>query len=236
MNLSVFFPAFNEEDNLKNTVNKAQEVLQNLNLNYEIIIVNDGSIDRTGEIAEYLTKNYRNVRVIHHTRNRGYGAAFKTGLYAAKHEWIAFTDADGQYEFQELRNFIEKSPTADLIIGYRAHRADSQTRRFNAYLFNLEMRFLFGLKTIDVDCGFKLFRKKIVDTIPRLQSEGAMIEAELLIKAKRSGFRFIEIPVTHYPRKGGKQTGANLSVIWKGAVIEPLTLWMNLRKDKVNIT
>ena len=229
MNLSVFFPAYNEEANLKATVNKAQRVLNELNLEYEIIIVDDGSRDNTGEIAEQLSKQDKRVRAIHHPQNRGYGGAIKSGLYAARYDWIAFTDADGQYNFSEITNFLNLTDRADLIIGYRKKRADSPIRKINAQLFNWEMFFLFGLKAKDVDCGFKLIKKKVVDTIGPLQSEGAMIEAELLIRAKKAGFKFIQIPVTHLPRKVGKQTGADLKVIFKGAVVEPLKLWKTLR-------
>ncbi|MBU1110338.1 glycosyltransferase family 2 protein [Patescibacteria group bacterium] len=227
--LSVFFPAFNEEANLRTTVVNAQEVLGRLGLEYEIILVNDGSTDQTGKIADQLDAEDPHIRAIHHQHNRGYGGAFKTGLYAAQYEWIAFTDTDGQFDFSEITHFMEKAKQADLIIGYRKKRADTIIRRINASLFNWEMRLLFGLKTRDVDCGFKLIRKQVVDTITPLDSEGAMVEAELLIKAKRAGFNYLEIPVTHLPRSEGKQTGANLKVIWRGAVVEPIKLLFRLR-------
>ncbi|MBU0709043.1 glycosyltransferase family 2 protein [Patescibacteria group bacterium] len=229
MNLSIFFPAFNEEENLRQTIETARSILNKLGLaNYEIIIINDGSTDRTGEVAEALVNIDPTIRVIHHNKNEGYGAALKTGLYAAKYEWIAFTDADGQYDFSEIQNFLEKSNSADIVIGYRARRADSLIRKINTRLFNIEMFLLFGLQTKDVDCGFKLLKKEVLDRIAPLQSDGALIEAELLIKAQKIGFRIAQIPVTHFPREAGKQTGANLRVIWKGAVIEPIKLWWTL--------
>lgn len=228
--LSVFFPAYNEEDNIEKTVLDAREVLERLNLEYEIIIINDGSVDRTGEVAARLEREHPEIRAINHPQNKGYGAALITGLYAAQKEWVAFTDADGQYNFAEIEQFINKSNIAEIVIGYRQERADPLVRKINARLFNLEMFLLFGLWVKDVDCGFKLIKKEVIETIPTLQCEGAMIEAELLIRAKKEGFSIIELPVSHRPREAGTQTGANFKVIWKGAVIEPAKLFFNLRK------
>lgn len=230
MDISIFFPAYNEEANIKNTVEKAVAIIEPLVKNYEVIIINDGSRDKTGEIAKGLSDKDPNIHVIHHERNRGYGAALKTGFYNSRFHWIAFAGADGQFDFLEITKFLEKTNDYDLIIGWRGKRADPFIRKINAKLFALELRFLFGLKVKDVDCGFKLIKKKVIDKIEHLESEGAMIDAELLIKAKRAGFKITEVPVKHLSRKAGRQTGANLKVIWRGAVIEPLRLLRKIHK------
>src|SRR3989344_4213413 len=116
--LSVFFPAYNEEANIKSTVQKAKKVLEETTTKWEIIVINDGSKDKTGEVAEKLAETDKRIRVINHSPNRGYGAALKSGLYGSKYEWIAFTDSDGQFDFAEITNFIDlqRKTSADLVI------------------------------------------------------------------------------------------------------------------------
>ena len=227
--LSVFFPAYNEEKNLKNTVVKAKGVLSKIASKWEIIIVNDGSRDRTGEIAERLGRQDARVRVINHYPNRGYGAALKSGFYGAKYDWIAFTDSDGQFDFSEITRFIEtqKKTDADLVIGYYLKRSVPFYRKINTFLWELIVFLLFGLKVRDIDCGFKLISKKVIEKIPKLESErGAFISSEFLIKSKAAGFKIVEIGVHHYPAKR-KGTGANLNVIIK-SFIDLLKLWKKL--------
>lgn len=218
--LSVFFPAFNEEANIESTVKKAKKVLKNITEKYEIIIVNDGSKDRTGEIADKLAKENKYIRVIHHHRNRGYGAALKSGLYNAKYEWIIFTDADGQFDFAEVKNFFEKQKEtgADLVIGHYLKRKVPFYRILGTkLLWQPAVRLLFGLKVKDIDCGFKLIKKDVIKKIPLLEAErGPFISSELLIKSKKSGFEIAEVGAHHYPRKAGRATGASLKVIISG--------------------
>jgi len=209
-------PAYNEEANLKRTV---KNVIENLKKNvseWEIVIVNDGSKDSTGKIADELAKDNKKITVIHHSPNRGYGAAFKSGLYGCKYPWISFIDSDGQFDFKEIARFIEtqEKTKADLVIGYYLKRKVPFTRILNSKTWQLIVFLLFGLNVRDIDCGFKLISKKVVDTIPRLESErGAFITSEFLIKAKKAGFKIVEIGVQHYPRKFGEATGAKLNVI-----------------------
>lgn len=217
--LSVFFPCYNEEKNLKRTVDLAVKVLQKVARKWEILIIDDGSKDRSPEIARSLKKKYApNLRIITHKPNRGYGAAFKSGLYHARYDWIAFTDSDGQFDFSEISQFIDtqKKTQADLVIGYYLKRQVSRTVILTSKIWEIIVFILFGLKVRDIDCGFKLIRKKVVDTVPQLQSErGAFISSEFLIKAKQAGFRIVEIPVHHYPRSAGQATGRKLNVILK---------------------
>ncbi len=214
--LSVFFPSYNEEGNIEQTVSKAKQVLQKIAGDWEIIIVNDGSKDKTGEIADKLAKTDKHIRVIHLNPNRGYGGAFKTGFYAAKYPWITFTDADGQFDFSEITNFIakQKQTNADLVIGYYKKRQVSKFKILTSKMWELAVLVLFGLHVKDIDCGFKLVSKKVIDAIPKLEAErGAFISSEFLIKARKKGFKIVEIPITHYPRVMGEGTGRHVKVI-----------------------
>ena len=227
--LSVFFPAYNEEGNLKNTVVKAKGVLQRIASKWEIIIVNDGSKDKTAEIAQRLSSQDGRIRVINHDPNRGYGAALKSGLYGSKYPWIAFTDSDGQFDFSEITHFIDtqSKTNADLVIGYYLKRKVPFYRKINTFLWELVVFLLFGLKVRDIDCGFKLISKRVIEKIPKLESErGAFISSEFLIKSRAAGFKIVEVGVHHYPaqRKG---TGSDLNVIIK-SFRDLLRLWKKL--------
>ncbi|MCS7092583.1 MAG: glycosyltransferase family 2 protein [Patescibacteria group bacterium] len=229
--ISVFFPAYNEEGNIKETVLEAVKVLNDIASKWEILIINDGSKDGTLAIAKKLASDDRRVKVINHSKNRGYGAALKSGFYNAKYSWIAFTDADGQFDFSEIDKFIatQKKTNADLVIGYYRKRQVPFYRKVNSFLWETMVYLLFGLKVRDIDCGFKLISKKVIEEIPKLESErGAFISSEFLIKAKKNKFKIVEIPVSHYPRKKGVGTGANLNVIIK-SFVDLFRLWRKLR-------
>lgn len=229
--LSVFFPAYNEEENIKSTVEFALRILPSVAKKWEVIIVNDGSTDKTLTIAKDLSKRNKGVRVVNHEVNRGYGAAFKSGFYNARFPWITFTDADGQFDFSEIDRFIktQRETNADLVIGYYKNRQVPFIRKLNSFLWQAVVYLLFGLKVRDIDCGFKLVSKRVIDKIPKLKSErGAFISSEFLIKAQKKGFKIVEIPVSHYPRKAGKATGANIDVIIQ-SFVDLFKLWRKLR-------
>lgn len=214
--LSVFFPAYNEEDNIENTVLTANGILKEIAEEYEIIIVDDGSIDKTNEIIKKLAHDNDKIKIIEHKINRGYGASVISGFYNCKYEWIAFTDSDGQFDFSEITNLIsrQKDTNADLVIGSYINRKVSKMRKFNTWTWQFIVNMLFGLKVKDIDCGFKLIRKKVIDEISKLESQrGAFISTEFLVKSKRKGFKIEEIPVNHYPRVEGAPTGADFKVI-----------------------
>ena len=217
--LSVFFPCYNEEKNIKNTVNKTIPVLQKNAGRWEIILINDGSKDNTAKVLEEIKKQYpKQIKIITHNPNRGYGAALKSGLYNAKYQWIAFTDADGQFDFTEVTKLIEKQKLtkSDIVIGYYLARQVSKAAILTSKIWELIVFILFGLHVTDIDCGFKLINKKVVETIPKLEAErGAFISSEFLIKSKKAGFKITEIGVHHYPRVEGKATGRQLKVIIK---------------------
>lgn len=230
--LSVFFPCYNEEKNIKNTVSKAVPVLKNVASKWEIILINDGSKDNTGKVLEEIKKQYPkdDIKIITHNPNRGYGAALKSGLYNSKYQWITFTDSDGQFDFSEISLLVQKQQKtkADIVIGYYLSRKVSKLAILTSKIWELIVFILFGLKVTDIDCGFKLVNKKVVETIPKLEAErGAFISSEFLIKAKKAGFKIAEIGVHHYPRVEGKATGRSLKVIIK-SFSDLFRLWFKI--------
>ncbi len=212
--LSVVLPAYNEEANVASAVERVSTVTQQLGMDYEIILVNDGSADRTGEIARELVERIPNFRLVEHYPNRGYGGSLKAGFVAATKDLITFVPADNQFEFGEITRLLEYTDEADIVCGYRAERQDTLVRRFNALGWNTLVRLLFGYLCRDIDCGFKLFRREILEHVT-LVSDGAMVDTEFLAGARARGFRIAEVPVTHLPRVGGEATGANLKVVAK---------------------
>jgi len=224
--LSVFFPAYNEEGNIATTTEKALSVLKKLNLNdYEVIIVNDGSRDKTSEVAHDLAQKNKFVKVIDQ-ENGGYGMALRAGFKHAQYDWIVYTDSDGQFDFSEITKFLEKAETNDYIIGYRIKRNDPFYRLIFAKIWALSVFFLFLIWVRDIDGGFKMIHRKVLDKIPPLKStKGAMINAELLIKTKKYGFRIAQVGVNHYARVAGSPTGASLKVIIR-SYLELFKLWL----------
>jgi glycosyltransferase involved in cell wall biosynthesis len=212
VSLSVFFPCFNEEGNVERVVKRAAEVLDGFVREWEIIVVNDGSKDRTGEIADRLAKEVPGVRAAHHAKNSGYGAALRTGFASATKEYVFFTDGDGQFDIAEIARLLELRDQADVVSGYRAHRQDNFMRRLNAACWGKLVRTMLSFRFRDVDCAFKLFKRSMFDRM-ELKSTGALINAEILGRAARMGCTFKSIPVTHLPRVAGTQTGAKFSVI-----------------------
>lgn len=212
--ISIVFPAYNEEDNITFAVQQAKKVVSRVTRTWEIIVVNDGSRDKTGEIIDKMSHRDNRIRPIHHPTNSGYGAALKSGITSARHGLIFFCDSDLQFDLQELPTFIRLIEDCDLVIGYRARRQDPFHRKLNAWGWNVLIRLYLGLKVRDIDCAFKLFRREVFDTI-KIDAIGAMVNTDILVQAQRYGFSIKEMPVTHYPRRNGKQTGANVRVILK---------------------
>lgn len=212
--LSVVLPAYNEEQNAAAAVKEVSAVAQRLDADYEIILVNDGSSDRTGEIGRELEERIPDFRLVEHYPNRGYGGSLKAGYAAAEKELITFVPADNQFDFSEIERFLAKIDNADIVCGYRANRQDNIVRKFNAVGWNSLVRMLFGDLCRDIDCGFKLFRRDVLDHV-NLVSDGAMIDTEFLAGAKARGYRIVDVPVTHRPRVAGEATGANIQVIAK---------------------
>ncbi|MEO7167948.1 MAG: glycosyltransferase family 2 protein [Spartobacteria bacterium] len=225
--LSVVFPAFNEEANIRHTVEAARLVLPKLADTWEIILVNDGSRDATTPICDELAEQYEEVRAIHHIDNRGYGAALKSGILASRHDYIFFTDSDGQFDLQELENLIGWAHEYEIVTGYRAKRQDPPHRLINAWGWRTLVRMILGVNVRDIDCAFKIFQRSVFDRV-QIRSVGAMVNTEILAQAKSFGMRIHEVKVSHYPRRAGTPSGANLRVIAK-AFRELFRLWGQLR-------
>ena len=233
--ISAVLPAYNEEALIEQTVLQVEEVLRDLTDDFEIIVINDGSRDRTGAVLAALQERRPDVplRVVTHPRNRGYGAALASGFDLAGTELIFFTDGDQQFDVEELRLLLpemdEMDEPTDLVIGWRRHRADPPVRLLNAWLWKQLINGLFGYTARDVDCAFKLFRRRVWESV-KVRSHGATFSAEFLIKARRRGFRVKEVPVTHLPRTAGSPTGAKPRVIAR-ALAELFRLWRNLDRE-----
>ena len=212
LSLSVFFPCYDEEENVERTTLSALNALRRLSSNFEIIIVNDGSRDRTGEIADRLAAERPEVRVAHQYPNRGYGGALQRGFREARKTWVFYSDGDGQFDFEELARLLPLLDRYDIVSAYRLDRKDSLVRRFNAWGWTLLVNLLLGLRLRDVDCAFKLYPRRLFEEI-EMKSMGALIDAEILARARRLGYTIGQVGVHHYPRVAGRQTGANLRVI-----------------------
>jgi glycosyltransferase involved in cell wall biosynthesis len=224
--MSVIFPAFNEEGNIRRTVEEAVKVLSKVAMNWEIIVVDDGSSDATTAICDDLKARHPEVELISHGQNRGYGAALKSGIMAARYDLIFFSDSDGQFDLRELQHLICWAADYDIVAGYRAKRQDPLHRRINAVGWNVLMRLVLGIKIRDVDCAFKLFRRAVFDQV-QIRCVGAMVNTEILAQATRLGMRIHQVKVSHFPRRHGKQSGANIHVIIK-AFRELCGLWRQL--------
>jgi len=230
--ISIFFPFWNEEKNIDKVVTSAIPHAKRIAQKWEIIIVDDGSIDKTLEKAEKLARENPNIRIISHSPNRGYGAALKAGFDNAKFNYVVFTDGDAQFDFAEIDTFVEQIDKSDIVIGYRKKRQDNKVRHVLMNLLKAWDYVFFGFWFIDIDCGFKMFKKSALDEIMPLRSEGAMITTEILAKSVRKKLKIKEVEVTHYPREFGNQSGANLAVIIR-AVLESLILWWDIRNKRI---
>ncbi len=232
--LSISFPAYNEEANVGRAIEDALRVASRLTDDLEVIVVDDGSADRTAEVVREYAERYPQVRLVKHEVNQGYGAAVFDGLMAGSKEWAFFTDSDLQFVMDDLERLWEVRDQADLILGYRAPRRDPFIRKLNGWGWTWLTNVLFGYVSRDVDCAFKLMRREVIDTVgPLVESRGATFSAEFLVRAKRAGFRFKEVPVTHRPRQVGSQTGARLDVILR-AFREMFRFRVKMWREKAN--
>ena len=229
--LSVVLPAWNEEEVIARTVAAVVETLSVLAPDYEVVIVDDGSQDRTGEIAEALAAANPRIRVAHNWPNRGYGGALIAGFNTVSKDLTFFMDADGQFDIRDITGLLPELEHYDAVLGYRKHRQDPLPRLVNAWGWKLLMRLLFGLKVRDIDCAFKLFPTTLVRRA-NVQAQGAMVNTEMLVKLNRLGYTWVEVPVHHYPREGGKASGANLRVILR-AFKELLKLHQRIKHEEL---
>jgi len=225
--LSVFFPAYNDSGTIASLVISAHRTAQRLTSDFEIIIVNDGSADTTPEICDELARTYREVRVIHHPTNRGYGGALRTGFREARKDLIFYTDGDAQYDPAELSAlWPHLTDEVDLVNGYKISRSDPLHRIIIGRIYHHTVKILFGLTVVDVDCDFRLMRRSIFDRVD-LEHNSGVICLEMMKKITDAGFRIAEVPVHHYHRAFGKSQFFNFRRLFKTAV-DVGKLWVQL--------
>lgn len=205
-------PAFNEASNLREAVGRCVRAGESLGLRFEVVVVNDGSVDATRDVMRGLCAADPRVRALHHPHNRGYGAALRSGLLAAKMSRVFFTDADLQFDVAEVGRLLALAERYGVVAGYRAPRRDPWVRCAVGWAWSRLVGAMFQLDVRDVDCAFKVFDRRIFDRIP-VQSLGALVNTEILVRSRAAGFTFTQVPVSHYPRQRGAQTGLKPRVV-----------------------
>ena len=243
ISLTAFFPAYNDEHTIENIVRTAAEEIGRVTKDFEILVIDDGSKDGTGAIADKLAVEMPFVRAIHHPRNQGYGAALITGFKNARKDLIFYTDGDGQYDVREIHNLLAQlQPNIDLVNGYKVKRSDAWYRIWIGAAYRRIMRRAFHLSIRDVDCDFRLMRRSVFDAIT-LESQSGVICVEMARKFDVAGFRMTEIPVSHYPRLHGRSEFFRirhlshtlrglLRIWWSLVVASKLPVWMTTAAKK----
>jgi len=228
--LSVFLPSHNEEANVERVVRGYLAELPNVADDYEVIVVNDGSRDRTGEIAARLAAENSHVKVVNHEVNRGYGGAVISGIRAATMPYVMLSDGDGQFDPKDVGKLAAFMPEFDVVVGRRVRRADHLIRKLNGKAWSVLVRVVLGVGISDIDCGFKMFKRQMLDAM-ELRAHGAMISTELMARLAGRGARVKEVDVQHLPRIAGEQSGANLRVVTR-AFRELFVLYGELRAER----
>lgn len=226
--ISVFFPFHNEQENVRRVYDSACTVLKATALDYEIILVDDGSTDETPRIVDAIAATDQRVKVVHHPAKSGYGAALQSGFRAATKGMVFYTDGDCQFDLNELPPLLSLMKQYDIVTCYRINRQENARRRLNAWLWTWLMCTLFGLTVRDMNCAFKLYKRRIFDVI-KMDSKGSLLNSEILARAKRKGFTMTQVGVHHYPRAAGK-AGPKTKVIFK-AFWELWKLYWRMKKD-----
>lgn len=205
--ISIILPALNEAQNIEALSQEILSYFKNKNIPFEIIIVNDGSTDETGIIADALASEHKNISVIHHAQNKGYGKSLKDGFNASRQAYLFFTDADRQFKINSLDSFLPlmEEGNTDMVIGYRINRKDNLLRKFLAWGFNRMVCILFTINSRDIDCAFKLFKKEVFTSL-EIKSDAFLFNAEILAKAQIKQLNIVQVGVEHYPRFAGDST------------------------------
>lgn len=211
--MSIVLPCFNEEKCIAQTVEEVNIWMRQQNIHGEVIVVDDGSRDHSGEILNHIQKSHPHLKILHHLRNHGYGAAIRTGCDAASMDIIGYMDSDGQFNVHDFDSFLPQIAEADFVAGIRVARSDSAIRKLNSWLWNTFTRLVLGIRGKDIDCGMKLFRRSIWPQIRPVHANGGLFGAELFYRVEKAHVRFRQEPVQHFSRKYGKPTGARLRVI-----------------------
>lgn len=235
--ITMFFPAYNEEENIKTIVESGISLLRKTAGNYEIIIiVYEGSIDNTIKVVKELMKKDRNIKLLIQPKNKkGVGYAIKMGFDNAKYQYIFYSDADNQFDLNEFKKFLPYIKDYDIITGYRINRQDQFMRIFTSKVYNLMMKILFGIKEKDVDCAFRLVNKRVLKKINLICRLG-LGTTEILVKARKHGFKIKQIGVYHFPRKKGRSVfeSEGLSLPKPKVVFDLLKEMVALWKDLHN--
>jgi glycosyltransferase involved in cell wall biosynthesis len=210
--VSFFCPAYHDERNISILIPRVHAFLSRHAEHFEILIVEDGSPDKTGEVADALAASYKEVRVIHHPHNLGYGATIRDGFTNSVYDYVMYTDGDNQYDVDEFEQALPLLADADIVSGYVTEKAVSGRRKFQSKAFNLLVKTLFLFPVRDINCSMKIYKRKVLDAIP-IVGTSAFIDAEMLIRARRKGFTIVQFPVTHYRRTEGVAGGSRLSVV-----------------------
>jgi len=226
--LSVVVPVHDEEAAIAGVVHALVREASRFASRFEVIVVDDGSTDRTAAVLDQLARSTPCLRMVRHAANRGYGAALRSGFAVARHAWVLVIDGDGQFDPAELGGVVAALDGYDGVIGYRARRADPLLRRVNTAAWNGLVRRLFRLATRDLNCAFKLLPTALVQD-EALVADGAVISAEILVRAERAGYRLAEVPIEHHPRRAGRASGARLRVVARAGV-ELLRLYRRTRR------
>lgn len=228
--LTLFFPCYNEAENVGAQIDDAVKTAEEYGIDYEVLVVDDGSRDKTAEIVRSRTAKNPSVRLIQHERNQGYGAAVRTGLMAAQKDLVFMTDGDRQFRISDIEKLFSKIDSCDVVAGFRISRRDAAHRRVGGRLWTTAVRCLFGLPIRDIDCAFKLYRRKYLQGL-NLRSNQLVIHAETLGRLKRRGCRIEEIGVDHYPRTAGKATATALPRLIK-SFVELLRVYPSVLSEK----
>lgn len=226
----MFLPSHNEEANVERVVRGYLDELPNVATDYEVIVVNDGSRDRTGQVAARLADENPHVKVVNHEVNRGYGGAVISGIRASTMPYVMLSDGDGQFVPKDVEKLAAFMPEFDVVVGRRARRADHLMRRINGVAWTQLVRVVLGVTISDIDCGFKMFKRELLDAM-ELRAHGAMISTELMARLIGRGARIKEVDVQHLPRTAGEQSGANLRVVMR-AFRELFVLYAELRAER----
>ncbi len=210
--VSFVLPAFNEEGNIGKAIADTVAIAAKHCSAFEVIVVDDGSSDRTAALVSEAAQRHPEVLLVEHATNLGYGQALRSGFAAARLDYVFYTDADNQFDMNELPLLLAWADRADVVAGFRRNRRDPFVRRANAWAWNRLVRALFFVPVRDIDCAFKLYRRQPLAAVD-IESCGAMIDTEIMVKLARGGSSIVEVGVTHLPRTAGTARGAKLRVI-----------------------
>ena len=225
--LSIFFPAYNDAGTIASLVLVAHMTARDLTDDYEVIVVDDGSPDHTGELLDEMARHFTWLRVVHHAKNRGYGGALRTGFASAAKDLIFYTDGDAQYDPREMVRLYEAlAPDVDFVNGYKIGRSDPVHRIVIGRVYHTFVRTVFGLRLRDVDCDFRLMRRAVFDKVALTRSSG-VICVELMKKVQDHGFRIAQVPVHHFHRSYGRSQFFNVPRVAR-TLFDLARLWVEL--------